>query len=84
MNSFKSRAEKYRIDTQMEMVSNRNSKGSIKPVSRQKLIDIVSMAWEEVHKEVIVKGLETTGIYGDEHASFLSHQKSIKSIILDN
>ena len=78
MNAFRRRAERYRIDKQVEIVARKNKSGNIKPMSQQKLIDIISRNWNDVPEKIVKKSFKLTGSYGIEHHSFLSHQPILK------
>ena len=83
INAFKRRAEKYRIDLQIEMVHRVNKVGNIKSMSRQAIIDIVSKSWDEVSNDIIKTSFQLTGSYGCKSNGFLNHKLSFKKKLLD-
>ena len=73
MNAFRRREENHLIDSQVDMVSNRNKSGNINPMNRQQLINIVSKSWDEVMKKSS-KSFELVGRYGLDYPEFMKHQ----------
>ena len=73
MNAFRRREENHLIDSQVDMVSNRNKSGNINTMNRQQLINIVSKSWDEVMKKSS-KSFELARHYGLDYPEFMKHQ----------
>ena len=60
------------------MVGKRLKSKNIKPINRQKLIEIVSNGWRDVPDEIIRKSFELAGVLGEFNNLFLNHHPEFK------
>ena len=77
MNAFRRREENHLIDSQVDMLNDRNKSGNINPMNRQQLINIVSKSWDEVDERIIKKSFELAGLYGLDHHELMKHQRNM-------